>query len=304
MKHLPVILAILFLAGAGCDGGMPPSSGPVVSSINPTSGSTTGSTNVTVTGSMFAGGASLTIGGVAATNVNVSGSTSLTATTGPRSTPGRVDVVVQNPDGRSGSLVSGFEYLAAVQSPTVSSINPTSGLTTGGTSVTVTGANFVNGASLALGGVAATNVNVSSSTSLTATTGARSTPGRVDVVVQNPDGRNGSLASGFEYLVPTLRANPGGPYSVESRRDVTMDGLSGSTAGQFPIAFYRWNCGQTPPTIHLRSCNQVNPTPTFRYEREEVLNGPPRTYTVTLEVEDTMGNKNVATTTVTVRQTY
>lgn len=184
--------------------------------------------------------------------------------------------------------------------PTVSSINPSSGSTLGGTSVTVTGANFVSGASLTLGAVQTTSVSVSSGTSLTATTGARAA-GRVEVVVRNPDGQSGTLGNGFEYVVvPALRANPGGPYSVNADRDIVMNGLS-STSSPFPIAHYFWNCGQTP---HGKACVQDNPTPTFEYLKTGKIGSPNAVYTVTLRIEDTMGNSNTATTTVSVRQGY
>ena len=50
--------------------------------------------------------------------------------------------------------------LMSMAAPTVSSISPTSGPTTGGTSVTITGTNFVSGATVAFGGTAATGVTV------------------------------------------------------------------------------------------------------------------------------------------------
>jgi hypothetical protein len=82
--------------------------------------------------------------------------------------------------------------------PTVVSISPTTGSQYGGTSVTITGTNFVAGATVALGGVAATGVTVVSSTSITATTGARH-PGGSDVVITNPDTQSGTLVSGYRY---------------------------------------------------------------------------------------------------------
>ena len=184
--------------------------------------------------------------------------------------------------------------------PTVSSINPTSGTTLGGTAVTVTGANFVSGASLTLGAVPATSVSVSSSTSLTATTGAR-TAGRVEVVVRNPDGRTGTLPNGFEYaVVPVLRADPGGPYTIDAGRNLTVDGRR-STSAPFPIAHYFWNCGQTP---HGKPCTPDSPTAVFEYMKTGKIGSPNAVYTITLTIEDTMGNRNTATTTVSVRQSY
>ena len=64
--------------------------------------------------------------------------------------------------GQSGSLASGFTYVA---SPTVTSVSPNTGSTAGGTAVTITGTNFAAGATVTFGATAATNVVVVSSTS-------------------------------------------------------------------------------------------------------------------------------------------
>ena len=87
--------------------------------------------------------------------------------------------------------------------PTVTSIAPTSGPDTGGTAVTLTGTNFGSGATVALGGVAATSVVVVSPSTITATTGAHAA-GTVDVVVTNLALETGTLASGFAYIAPVL----------------------------------------------------------------------------------------------------
>lgn len=83
---------------------------PTVSSVAPNSGSTAGGTAVTITGANFASGATVTFGGAAATNVVVASSTSITATT-PAGSAGAALVTV-TVSGQSGSLASGFTYLA------------------------------------------------------------------------------------------------------------------------------------------------------------------------------------------------
>ena len=54
---------------------------PTVSSVSPNSGSTAGGTAVTITGTNYAAGATVTFGSTAATNVVVVNSTTITATT-------------------------------------------------------------------------------------------------------------------------------------------------------------------------------------------------------------------------------
>ena len=101
---------------------------PTVSSVSPNSGTTAGGTAVTITGTNFATGATVTFGTAAATNVAVVNSTTVTATT-PAGSAGAVTVTV-TVSGQSGSLASGFTYALA---PTVTSVSPNSGSTLGGT---------------------------------------------------------------------------------------------------------------------------------------------------------------------------
>ncbi|MBK9963558.1 MAG: IPT/TIG domain-containing protein [Holophagales bacterium] len=85
--------------------------GPVVSTISPGTGTTAGGTSVTIAGSGFVALATVTIGGTAATSVNVDSATSITAVTSAH-VAGVVDVVVTNPGGESGTLPAGYTYVA------------------------------------------------------------------------------------------------------------------------------------------------------------------------------------------------
>ena len=179
-----------------------PNTAPIISSLSPTSGPATGGTTVSISGTGFAVGATVTFGGTAATNVNVVGSTTIT-TTAPAHASGAVNVVVTNPGGQSATSTNGYSY-AAAPAPTVSAVNPTSGPTAGGTSVTISGTGFGAGATVKFGGTAATGVVVNNSTTITATTPAHAA-GPVDVVVTNSNGQSGSKTSAFTYTAP-----PGG----------------------------------------------------------------------------------------------
>ena len=85
--------------------------------------------------------------------------------------------------------------------PTISGLNPGSGPTTGGTTVTISGTNFGNGAAVTFGGTSGTNVNVVSSTSITVVTPAHAV-GTAAVTVMNADGKSATLTSGFQYNLP------------------------------------------------------------------------------------------------------
>ncbi|MGA9771367.1 MAG: IPT/TIG domain-containing protein, partial [Blastocatellia bacterium] len=181
-----------------------PAAAPMISGISPASGSVSGGTSVTISGSNYASGASVSIGGVTATSVNVVNSSTITAITGAHAA-GVVDVVVANSDGQSATLPSGFTYVTnpTPPAPAVTTVSPNSGSNEGGTVVTISGTGFVTGATVRFGGVAATSVNVTSSTSITATSPAHDI-GSVDVVVTNPDGQSGTSSNGFSYALPIM----------------------------------------------------------------------------------------------------
>lgn len=183
---------------ARSDGSGGGTAAPTVTSITPNTGSTAGGTSVSVTGTNFLSGATVRLGGVAATNVTVASSTTITAVTPPHSA-GTVDVVVTNSDGQSGSLVNGFTYATNPgPAPTVSSVSPTTGPDTGGTAVTISGTNFVTGATVTFGGATASNINVTGSTSISAITPAHPA-GSVNVTVTNTDGGSGTAANAYTY---------------------------------------------------------------------------------------------------------
>ena len=151
---------------------------PTVSSVCPNSGSTAGGTAVTITGTNFAAGATVTFGSAAATNVVVVNSTTITATT-PAGSAGAVTVTVtvEWAEREPGQRVHLHGCADGEQC-----VSPNSGPTAGGTAVTITGTNFAAGATVTFGGTAATNVVVVNSTTITATTPAGSA-GAVTVTV-------------------------------------------------------------------------------------------------------------------------
>jgi len=82
--------------------------------------------------------------------------------------------------------------------PTVTAISPASGLTSGGTTITLNGTNFFGASSVTVGGALATSVNVVSATVLTAVTPAGSIGSAVSVSVTTTGG-TGTLAGAFSY---------------------------------------------------------------------------------------------------------
>lgn len=83
---------------------------PALTAISPTFGSGSGGTAVTLQGTGFVAGATVSIGGVSAGTVVVVSAGIITAVT-PAMTAGFADVVVTNPDAQSATLSNGFNCL-------------------------------------------------------------------------------------------------------------------------------------------------------------------------------------------------
>lgn len=98
-----------------------------VNSVSPISGPANGGSTVTISGSNFQSGASVTFGGLAATSVTVSNSATIVAVTPPHAS-GAADVTVTDSNGQSAALSSGFTFHSVVlawSAPTSSPVTVT-----------------------------------------------------------------------------------------------------------------------------------------------------------------------------------
>ena len=210
---------------------------PTLTSVSPTSGPTSGGTTITLRGTNFLSGATVRVGGAAASSVTVASSTRITART-PAGTAGARDVLVTNPDGRAAVRVGAFTYTSTSSGPlTATAVSPSSGPTSGGTAIAVTGTGFVSGAAILIGGTPATSVAFVSSTRLTARTPAKPVGG-YSVQVRNPNGQTANTPHGFLYtssgssttLTATAVSPTSGPTSGGTVITVTGTGfVSGAT---------------------------------------------------------------------------
>ncbi len=132
---------------------------PTVTNVNPTSGTTAGGTSVTITGTNLSGATSVHFGATAGT-INTNTATTITATS-PAGAAATVDITVTTGGGTSAtSSADHFTYIGPPPPPTVTNVNPTSGTTAGGTSVTITGTNLSAATSVHFGATAgAINTN-------------------------------------------------------------------------------------------------------------------------------------------------
>jgi len=173
---------------------------PNISSISPSSGPSTASTSVTITGTGFNAGATVTIGGSSCSGAAVSGSTTITCTAPPH-TAGTFDVVVTNSDGQSDTLPSGFTYTGST-APAISGVSPNAGSDSGGDTITIDGANFNTGAQVLFDTTAGSNAVVSDPNTISVTTPAHPA-GTANVTVKNADGQSATATAAFSFVSST-----------------------------------------------------------------------------------------------------
>ena len=205
---------------------------PTISSIAPAIGASAGGTSITITGTGFVAGVTVSVGGVAATGVTLVSATSITATT-PAGAPGAATVTVRNADLHAANVGGGFTYQHPA--PTVTSVAPGTGTSAGGTAITVTGTGFRAGATVRVGGIAqATSVVLVDATTITAVTPA-GLVGANAVTVTNTDAQSATLAGGFTYTAaaaPTITSVAPAAASVAGGTVITITGtgfVSGAT---------------------------------------------------------------------------
>jgi hypothetical protein len=129
-------------------------------------------------------------------------------------------------------------FVSVVNLPTVTSVNPSSGSTAGGTSVSISGTNFTGVTAVKFGSASATSFKVSSATSITAVSPAGT--GTVHVTVTTPEGTSAtSAADQFSYVAaepaPTVtKVSPRmGPVGGGTTVAVTGTNFTGATAVKF-----------------------------------------------------------------------
>lgn len=177
-------------------GGTQPT-GLFVGTIFPNSGPLDAEVIVRINGAGFQTGATATLGGAPMAIISVTG-TAIMATT-PNHAAGVVDLVVTNPDGRTGLLASAFSYAPM----SVSTLSPNRGLS--GSFVRVSGFGFQSGVSVTVDGASAQTFPQSST--VVFFYAPAHAAGLVDVVVDTPSGQHVRLANGFTYDTMTLTAS-------------------------------------------------------------------------------------------------
>ena len=172
---------------------------PTISNFTPASGPIAGGNVVVINGTGFQSNAAVKFGNLDALGVNVDSDTRITAFA-PAQAAGAVNITVRNPDGQSVASSTGYTYEPPVPpAPTIAAFVPTSGPSTGGTGVVITGSGFGAGTTVLFGGVAATSVTIESSTRLLAIVPSHSI-GPVNITVRNVAGQSAVSTATYSYV--------------------------------------------------------------------------------------------------------
>lgn len=164
---------------------------PFKSSLGASSGPLAGGNTISINGTGLSTASSVSFGGVTATpTVNSDSSLNVTVPAGAAAGPVAVSVTT------AGGTNNGLTY-TYVDTPAITSLNPTSGPASGGTAVTVTGTNLDSTDSVTFDGVAAP-FSVINTTTLSVVT-PPGTAGPADVVVTNPAG-SATAVGAFTYV--------------------------------------------------------------------------------------------------------
>ena len=155
-------------------------SAPVVKSVSPDIGVSSGGTEVKITGTNLTHVLGVKFGTKAAASFKSVSSTEITAVT-PSGTAGEVDVIVDTVGGLSAA--HNADHFTYIGPPVISKITPNVGPSLGGVSVTVTGTNLAGAKSLHFGTVAA-SIRSKTATQILTTAPANAV-GLVDVTATN-----------------------------------------------------------------------------------------------------------------------
>ncbi|MCC6387781.1 MAG: IPT/TIG domain-containing protein [Dehalococcoidia bacterium] len=206
---------------------------PVVSTLSPVTGSTSGGTTVAITGTGLLNTSSVSFGGTPATSITVQND-NLLSVTAPAHAAGAVTVTVTTPGGTSVAGAGTTYTYTLAPAPVITAVSPTSGTTSGGTVVTITGTDLLGATGVTFGGSPGTSISNVTATSLQVTTPAHAA-GLVDVQVTTPSGPNvQTAASKYTYVASTLpvvtSVSPvAGPLAGGTVVTVSGTGFTGTT---------------------------------------------------------------------------
>lgn len=233
-----------------------------VSAVVPPQAPASGGIVVTVSGTGFLPGTTVSFGTYAAQTVTFVSSTVLTVVT-PAASAGLTDVVVERPDKQKFIAWNAFLFTSAVpgvSTPAITSVSPGVGPISGGTPVEVHGSGFASGATVYFGAKASTSVTWVSPQLVVAKAPA-SPAGTVSITLTNTDGGSAVLAGAFTWYEPVSPKPPlvlaADPYqgSALGGTEVTLFGKDFQPGVSLLI------CGSKATVTSVTPANVVMTTP-------------------------------------------
>jgi hypothetical protein len=225
-----------------------------VTAPHPAQGTTLGGTPFTLSGSGFAEGQLVLIGGTEASNLVFSADgTSISGIT-PAGTAGSADVSVISPNA-SAFLRRAFVYVAPM---TITEVTPNGAPLAGAITATVSGTGFSSDSKVTLGGAAAPTTFVSD-TELSIVVPASATTGAVDVAV-TASRSNATLADGFAYYDSSRSLQI---FAVSPRQGSVAGGTCAAGTGCLHLVGTGFTgtsfaVGANPAVAHLVNDNRVD----------------------------------------------
>jgi len=227
--------------------------------------------------------------------------------------PGPVTLTLSRPSGVNSAAVFTISpgQAAAGNAPSIQGLSTTSAPAGGGSTVTITGANFDANTKVMFGNVASSNVTFVSSTQLTAIT-PPGNPGPVDLTVVTGGGMTATLSGGFSFGGPVAAINPL-EITLNPGAALTLDGSQSSDTLAGTTLSYGWtfcSLGFKPPQAgaSLSALNAPVCTPATGTvpgtDSTFALTPPvvPGQYFARLQVTDNLGASAVIYASVTVSQ--
>ena len=188
---------------------------PTISSLT-SSGPTTGG-SVVIGGSNLGTVSTISFAGIQVQHFTFNSATQQITATAPAHGAGQVTVMVSN---NGGNATSTYTYVVPA---VVTGVSPSGGATSGGTSVTISGSNFVSVGGVFFGTAAARSYNVVSATEITAVAPAN-TVGPVDVTVALSGVPSAtSAADQFTYALIDTWTGAGGDNSWNTALNWSAD---------------------------------------------------------------------------------
>lgn len=211
---------------------------PVVTALSPPEGDP--NTTITITGEHLRGVVAVEFGAAKATSVIEDSATELTVRS-PEHSAGVVDVTVTTAGGTSTTSSAGrFTYLAHSPYPTITSITPGEGATTGGATVKIDGEHLTDATAVSFGATAASSFEVKSDSEIQAISPAHGA-GSVDITVTTSTATSASLPGDtFTYkLAPTL-GSPAPSISGDAVEGATLTAETGVWNDEPASYSYTW----------------------------------------------------------------